>query len=339
MRDFLKKSVDFRGRADVGEYCRWTFGCLVVAPVALRFWAVGLYGVGGVESNLPFQIWDAIVDFVLPIPASAVAFRRLHARGISARYFFVPFGIVYAASFFPLTDVCDDRLGAVFAGLALLIFVLCILPDDSEASPYSSEQRGTFAKVAKDGLEYCPKCGAFAPPRNEYCLRCGAAFKVEREPIGRWSSFSAFRFCLAEKYADFRGRASRREFWSWTAAVVWIELLFAVSATVAAVDGLIGAPFWSVWIGANLALTPPTLAVLTRRLRDRNAARFGFVLTVLTGIVAAIWLVAVGLLAASETKPPILAAVAEYSPFVLAAVGCWLAVECASPSKPKKRRD
>lgn len=296
-----------------------------------------LYGVA-VESNLPFQIWDALVDFILPIPASAVAFRRLHARGISARYFFVPLGIVYAASFFPASDVGDDWLSAIFAGLAILIFVLCILPDDSEASPYSLAQSGTVAKVAKNGLEHCSKCGAFAPPRDAYCHSCGAAFDVEREPFVRWNSFSAFRFCLAEKYADFRGRASRREFWSWTAAVVWIELFFAVCATVGAVDGLIGAPFWSVWLGANLALTPPTFAVLTRRLRDRNApARFFFVLT---GIVAAIWLVAVGLLAASETKPPILAAVAEYSPFVLAAVGCWLAVECASPSKPKtKRRD
>ena len=67
---------------------------------------------------------------------------------------------------------------------------------------------------------------------------------------------TAVKTCLAEKYAEFNGRASRPEFW-------WFVLFCFV------VNFLAGMVFRN-WVGSliSLALLVPSLAVGARRLHD-----------------------------------------------------------------------
>ena len=93
----------------------------------------------------------------------------------------------------------------------------------------------------------------------------------------------SIKTCL-QKYLDFSGRASRSEFW-------WF-FLFTVIARV--VTGWI--PFVGFVIA--LALLLPSLSVTARRLHDTNRTGWWMLLPIglgLTGIIAGIALVAIGL--------------------------------------------
>lgn len=93
-----------------------------------------------------------------------------------------------------------------------------------------------------------------------------------------------------KKYADFRGRATRREYWYF---ILFVVLVAIVTSTV---DGIIfGAaptnpsPFSDV---LSLALLLPQISVMVRRVRDAGYSAKWFYLLLLPVVVAVITLTA-----------------------------------------------
>lgn len=66
-----------------------------------------------------------------------------------------------------------------------------------------------------------------------------------------------------QKYAQFRGRASRSEFWWWYLASVIIEIVFRALGAASGVFALLGGLF-------SLAVIVPQIAIGARRLHDTN---------------------------------------------------------------------
>ena len=125
--------------------------------------------------------------------------------------------------------------------------------------------------------------------------------------------FSAIGACF-HKYADFRGRSSRSEFWYWalfcalsSALTVWLgrRYLFEFWATLA--------------IGVLVFIESiPTLAVFTRRLRDANRITASIACFMLSGVPFLTLLIANDTLRAHEE--------AAYDYFVyiqIAAISLW----------------
>jgi uncharacterized membrane protein YhaH (DUF805 family) len=88
------------------------------------------------------------------------------------------------------------------------------------------------------------------------------------------------------KYADFRGRASRPEYW-WFTLFVTIVSLIALTFDSLARSGL----YSTIW---NLGVLLPTLAVTVRRLRDAGL-HWAWILIGLVPLVG--WVVLIVLLA------------------------------------------
>lgn len=85
---------------------------------------------------------------------------------------------------------------------------------------------------------------------------------------------------LSRKYADFHGRASRAEFWTFTLALVAFYLLFVGIAAVANNDSLMllaGLPI--------LAAIIPSLAIAVRRLHDVNLSAWWILTGLLVGLI------------------------------------------------------
>jgi len=76
----------------------------------------------------------------------------------------------------------------------------------------------------------------------------------------------SFRICLMQKYWDFKGRASRSEFW-WFALSVLVLSMVASSIFMYILPQPMQA--WAS-LAVSLALAIPNLAVTVRRLHDRN---------------------------------------------------------------------
>src|ERR1700753_2449950 len=83
----------------------------------------------------------------------------------------------------------------------------------------------------------------------------------------------AVRICLM-KYADFRGRARRSEYW-------WFVVFTAVITTVASiVDSSLGSHEWVQGL-ATLSLILPSLAVAARRLHDVGQSAWTLLLLII----------------------------------------------------------
>jgi uncharacterized membrane protein YhaH (DUF805 family) len=100
----------------------------------------------------------------------------------------------------------------------------------------------------------------------------------------------AVSICFA-KYADFRGRASRPEYW-WFTLFVTIVSLIALTFDALARSGL----YSTIW---NLAVLLPTLAVTVRRLRDAGL-HWAWILIGLVPLVG--WVILIVLLARPSTE-------------------------------------
>lgn len=87
--------------------------------------------------------------------------------------------------------------------------------------------------------------------------------------------------CLKEHYADFKGRARRKEYW------MFVLFNVIVSWVLAILGGLIKCP----WIGYlyTLAVLVPGLAVVVRRLHDTGRSGW-WILIGLVPLIGAIWL-------------------------------------------------
>jgi uncharacterized membrane protein YhaH (DUF805 family) len=104
---------------------------------------------------------------------------------------------------------------------------------------------------------------------------------------------AAIKTCFA-KYITFRGRAPRSEFWYFHLFVFLVMLVIVVAAAVTATNAQEMAPIVGV-VGAvfYLAIILPGLAVMVRRLHDRNRSGWHYwwvLVPFVGGIIVFIWM-------------------------------------------------
>lgn len=129
----------------------------------------------------------------------------------------------------------------------------------------------------------CPQCGQSYEGSAEdigsefSCEKCGATFRLDPDaaaPVSgkrRPSGFGCWLGTL-RRYAGFRGRARRREYW-W--ANVFEFLLMFVAGFV---DAIVEADQWIV-VAIGAATLLPMLAVTARRLHDTDKSAWWMLLT------------------------------------------------------------
>ena len=101
-----------------------------------------------------------------------------------------------------------------------------------------------------------------------------------------------FLMCVQNKYADFNGRARRREYWMYVLVYV---ILYCI---VALVEGFLGlSPFLTAIL--SLALLVPSLAVGVRRLHDVGKSGW-WLLVVLVPILGSLYFL---YLAVKDSQP------------------------------------
>ncbi len=88
--------------------------------------------------------------------------------------------------------------------------------------------------------------------------------------------------CL-KQYADFSGRARRKEYW------MFVLFNFLISFVIGFIVGLLGLPDFLIYV-YSLAVFVPGLAVCVRRLHDIGKSGWMYFI-VLIPIIGAIWLI------------------------------------------------
>ena len=128
---------------------------------------------------------------------------------------------------------------------------------------------------------FCSKCGKENNEKARFCKSCGAPFSGNSEVIdvdvlssaepGR--SLSAWESYLKnwKEYAQFSGRARRRDFWMWSIFNFMAALAIAIALAVLgfgedAISGLLGL--------ASLAAILPGLSLMSRRLHDTGRSAY-----------------------------------------------------------------
>jgi len=93
-----------------------------------------------------------------------------------------------------------------------------------------------------------------------------------------------FRTVVTQKYADFSGRASRREYWMFV--LVYVVAMLAISAVGAILTAMMGRNGAAISVAVNavvllgaLALIIPSLAVTVRRLHDAGHSGLWWLIT------------------------------------------------------------
>lgn len=135
-------------------------------------------------------------------------------------------------------------------------------------------------KENSDGVKFCGSCGASIPASSASGSSMNAAGAAsEQMTFGK-----AIATCFA-KYADFKGRASRPEFWwfyLFTVLLSWGSSLVDSSQ--------------ALYMIVNLAVFLPVIAAGSRRLHDTNRSGWWqlIVLTVIGLIPLIIWLAGKG---------------------------------------------
>ncbi|MBR4833803.1 MAG: DUF805 domain-containing protein [Thermoguttaceae bacterium] len=168
---------------------------------------------------------------------------------------------------------------------------------------------------------FCPRCGSGTGPADSFCGACGTpltggeyGYNESANPYdagapvaenGYWvaeggatvgpSFWGAFGYCM-KNYCNFRGRATRTEYWGWivvnalVSAVLQLAALFlslgggaSVGAAEATANGV-----ESLW---NLAVMLPALAVMGRRLHDLGWSAKQMIGPIVLGAVGLILLI------------------------------------------------
>ena len=169
---------------------------------------------------------------------------------------------------------------------------------------------------------FCGKCGFANPDTNRFCVSCGGSIQLAETPVGsvtpvqfahpmssiqqpmqggtssslapRKMSFGdSIKYCLTN-YANFKGRASRSEYWFF---YLFAVLAYFVAALLAPV----------LYYLVILALFVPSIAALTRRLHDtgRPGSTALFLLIPLVGaILVLVWLCTEGDKTPNKFGPP-----------------------------------
>ncbi|MDR1890448.1 MAG: DUF805 domain-containing protein [Zoogloeaceae bacterium] len=96
---------------------------------------------------------------------------------------------------------------------------------------------------------------------------------------------------LKNKYADFEGRARRKEYWMFTLfQFIILAGLSVLSIIGSSISGILGVIFAGIYLLAALGLLVPSLAIFVRRLHDTGRSGW-FILLGLIPLVSLILLV------------------------------------------------
>ena len=117
------------------------------------------------------------------------------------------------------------------------------------------------------GRAFCRNCGAETHPQAVTCVRCGVP--LGGAPSAGYGLWGGFLRCLDSRYADFKGRSSRTEYWGFSLFL----LLFAASALgliwLLARQGFEGAVvLFTFFYALAGAIFVPSLAAMWRRFHD-----------------------------------------------------------------------
>jgi len=101
---------------------------------------------------------------------------------------------------------------------------------------------------------------------------------------------------VRDNYLNFKGRASREEYWMFTLFMVIFSIVAAIADNILGTVFTIGAGSYSVSMGYGwiytiytLALVLPALSVLVRRLHDTGKSGW-FYFIILIPLVGAVWI-------------------------------------------------
>ncbi len=108
-----------------------------------------------------------------------------------------------------------------------------------------------------------------------------------------------FKNILTNKYAEFKGRANRKEFWYFMAIMIAINIAFSILTS--ALGGVAFLKWTILVIQAliTLALLVPSIAVGVRRMHDIGKGG-GWVLINMVPIIGSIWFL---ILTIKESEP------------------------------------
>ena len=98
-----------------------------------------------------------------------------------------------------------------------------------------------------------------------------------------------FKQVVTGKYADFTGRADRKEYWLFVLAMIVISLALGLLISIFAKVKLLYIVFAVLSGAVSLALLIPSLAVTVRRLHDIGKGG-GWIFISLIPFIGAIWL-------------------------------------------------
>ena len=98
---------------------------------------------------------------------------------------------------------------------------------------------------------------------------------------------------LTNKYADFKGRARRKEYWMWTLYYILILLFAMVLDNVLGLNfELLGQDLGYGWLYVTIGITHliPGLGIVVRRLHDVGKSGW-FYLIILIPLIGFIWII------------------------------------------------
>lgn len=176
-------------------------------------------------------------------------------------------------------------------------------------------------------MKYCSNCGCQLNENNAFCPNCGAKVVdtqgndgyqqnnsyqqdysksygqqvYNQQYYGQYnygahgsqpsepelSLFEYFKKCF-QHYADFNGRARRKEYWGFV--LFYCIFYFAAYIVAAIIDNIIGVPIFTALISlAALGAIVPSLAVLVRRLHDIGKSGWWYFISFVP-FIGTIWL-------------------------------------------------
>ena len=149
---------------------------------------------------------------------------------------------------------------------------------------------------------FCPKCGKESSDDVSFCGSCGAGIAALNPAAVSISATSeqmtfgkSISTCMG-KYVDFKGRATRPEYWWFYLFTVLLSWGSLIVDSTGIVSGIV-----------NLALLLPSLAVAARRLHDTNRSGWWMLIafTVIGLIPLIIWLASKGNDQANQYGSPV----------------------------------
>ncbi len=149
---------------------------------------------------------------------------------------------------------------------------------------------------------FCRACGKENADDAKSCVHCGAVLGASAAPVqvsvaaGEQMSFGQSISVCMSKYVDFKGRASRSEYWwfyLFTVLLSWGAMLVDGSGIVSSI--------------VNLAFLLPSLAAAARRLHDTNRSGWWMLisLTIIGLIPLIIWLATAGSRESNQYGEPV----------------------------------